>query len=326
MRQCHPRIRTVAVFLLVLTACHSFILAQNGSRRPVNRARLPVFDDPTAGGIFYKNAFTEGLVGRRPANMGQVVRVPGNVPPAVVDVPAEPPGAGGYAWSRIISAEVIEDEIKRIKLEVDQNVTTPGKFAGRGYKSARRHFSVLAMLFAIIAEYDGDVRWKEDSLLARDLFARTAANAKVGTIQVFNESKQRKDQLQELISGSRLPGNPGELPTDWSRVCNRPPLMQRLEIAQQQKLMPGTASKAVFSTNLDQLLHEAEVMAAIAEVLTREGMEDGDDETYAEFCHRMRDGARKIVEAIRSDNHEQARQAVGDIGKSCSECHEGYRA
>ena len=55
-------------------------------------------------------------------------------------------------------------------------------------------------------------------------------------------------------------------------------------------------------------------------------MEDAGDDSYDGFANRMKEAAREIVEALKLDSHEQAQQAVGEIRKACSECHENYRA
>jgi len=306
------------------------LVAQNRPVRATQRAQPPDWDRRSTAGVFFENAFTEGLVGQRPPSLGSVAAtVP--VPPAGGPPPATPsaqpaPGSstGGYAWSQVISPAVIEDEIKSLKLAVDQVVTTPTKFAGSDYKNARRYFSLLAMLFAIVAEYDGEVRWKQDAPAARDLFARTAGNAKVGTIQVFNEAKQRKDDLSELIGGGRLQGQ-GAAETDWSLVCDRSPLMQWLERALDERLAPASAEAPQFQRGRDQLLHDAELVAAIAAVLGSAGMDDADDEEYAAFCARMKGGALQVVEAVKLNDQAKARAAVGEINKACSECHEAYR-
>src|SRR5690606_11712664 len=127
----------------------------------------------------------------------------------------------------IVSATTVEDMVKGHKLQVDQNVTTPTDFAGKGYKVASRDFSILAMLFAIAGEYDCDVRWKKDAPAARDVFARTAANAKVGTPQVYQEAKLRKEELADLLNGSSpYGGKESEVAAPWKDVCGRSPLMQ----------------------------------------------------------------------------------------------------
>jgi hypothetical protein len=307
------------------------VQAQSRPSSAVTRSQLPDWDQSTGADIFFDNAFRDGLVGSRPATLGSGGGPPTAVPGGgIVEVPGGtrpvPTGGGGAGWSQFISAEVIEDEVKRTKLKIDQQVTTPGKFAGGIYRDARRWFAVLAVLYGIAAEYDGDVRWQQQAAEARDLFARTAANAKVGTIQVFNEVRKRQEDLQALLSGGSLAGNPAETVADWSQVCHRPPLMQRLKEAHEQRLMPWTASQAEFNKQLDDVRHEAEIVAALSEVMTKEGIEFSDDDDYVDFSIRMRNAAREIVEATLESQHDKARKAVGEIGKACSECHESFRA
>ena len=69
--------------------------------------------------------------------------------------------SAGGGWSAPISAATIEDAIKSLKQQVDTEVTSLTDFKGKGHKLARRDYSVLAMLFAIAGEYDGEVRWKK---------------------------------------------------------------------------------------------------------------------------------------------------------------------
>lgn len=293
---------------------------------------MPEFNPSTTQGVFFDNVFEQGLQGPRPANLGQ--------PPAVAtggatDAPASSTPSGGesssggggglYAWSKIISPTTIEDEIKALKLSADQNITTPNKFAGGDYRTVRRDFSVLALLLGIVAEYDGEVRWKESAAAARDLFARTAANAKVGTSQVYNEAKQRRDQLNDLVNGTRIEGQNVEAKTKWGATIDRSPLMQKLELAFQGKVLPMTSSAATFKENKAELKHQAELIAAMAEVLKQEGMEDAGDSDYDGHCDKMKNAALEIVEAIKLDNQDAAAKAAGQISQSCSECHESYR-
>ena len=185
---------------------------------------------------------------------------------------------------------------------------------------------MLAVLFAVIGEYDKDVRWKKDASKARDLFARTAGNCKVGSTQAFNDARARKLELQDLLSGSGLVTEATAPKVTWEKVVDRSPLMKRLEFSHQKNLQPYTASKSEFTSNIDQVMHEAEIVIILSEVLLKEGMEDADDEDYAGYAQRMKKAAKEIVDAVKLNNHEAARKAAGEIGKACTECHEGYRA
>lgn len=308
--------RLLAMFLIAMIG----LVAYGQGRKPANRAKLPTFDSAKTDRIFFPDVFAR-LDGERPANPNvRIVQAPAGGAPSGGEAANQ-----SYAWSKIISGVSIEDEIKAIKLATDKNITTPQDFAGRGYKEIRRDFSVLAMLFAIINEHDGDVRWKKEAAAARDIFARTASNAKAGNNNVYNESKKRKDELQDLLNGSALATAAEAEENDWEKIADRSPLMQRLEAAQDKKLAKWTSSADTFSEEIEGVMREAEIVAAIAEVLTREGMEDGDDETYAGFANLMKNSALDIVAAVKSNNAEQARKATGEIAKACSDCHDNYR-
>ena len=309
------------VFASICVVAILAIVASGQGRTPANRAKLPTFDSAKTNRIFFPDVFAR-LDGERPANPNvKIVQAPAGG--AAGDAGAT--GGESYAWSKIISGVSIEDEIKAIKLATDKNITTPQDFAGRGYKEIRRDFSVLAMLFAIINEYDADVRWKRDAAAARDIFSRTASNAKAGNNNVYNESKKRKDELQDILNGAALAEKAESEDNNWETIADRSPLMQRLEAAQEKKLAKWTSSADAFSEEIEGILREAEIVAAIAEVLTREGMEDGDDETYAGFANLMKRSALDVVAAVKSNNAEQARKATGEIAKACSDCHDNYR-
>ena len=109
--------------------------------------------------------------------------------------PITPTPADDFAWSKLISPESLQDEIKSYQNLVKDDVKNPSAFKGEGFKRARRNFSMLAVAFAVIAEYDGDVRWKNQALAARDLFAKTGFNCKVATDQSFSDAKARADDL-----------------------------------------------------------------------------------------------------------------------------------
>jgi cytochrome c556 len=322
-------LRALCVGVTIVLA--SFAWAQTKAPKTVRRAQPPKFDKPNPN--FFADAFKEGLTGERPANLGQAgtAVVNNNVGGNTSVGPAAPASTGGVAgsgWAAIISAGTLEDIVKTMKLQVDMGVTTPSDFAGKGYKAARRDFSVLAMTFGIIGEYDGDVRWKKDAPVARDAFKQTAANAKVGTQGVFNEAKKRKEELQDLVGGSNpFEGKSAEAKIgNWKEICDRSPLMQHLENVWEPRLKPALSDKGQFNANLEKVQQDAEVFAAIAAVLAKENMEDADAAEYKALCDKLKNAAREIADACKSKNFDQASKAATEIGKSCTECHENYRA
>jgi hypothetical protein len=230
----------------------------------------------------------------------------------------------GY-WSKLIDAETIEAEIKRLGQAVAGDVATASKFKAGAYKDCRRHFSLLAVLFAIAAEHDGDVRWSDVAPALRERFARAGKNCKVGTDQTYHEASQRSDDLAELIRGSRPPTGAVERMADWAQVADRAPLMQRLAMAHDERLTKWLANERQFARYRDEVRHEAQLAAALADVIGREGFEYWDDAEYAQYARQLRQAVSEIAKAAEMENFDQARQAIGRATNTCNSCHEGYR-
>jgi cytochrome c556 len=288
------------------------------------RARPPKWNKRVSD-VFFADA-REKLVGERPAAASSGASAASSSGSGAEAAPAGEKSGGEFAWSNLISTDTLETEIKSLQTQVSQTVQTPTQWKGGGYKDGRREFTELAVLFAIIAEYDGDVRWKANATGLRDILARAGFNCKVGTDQSYNECKLRKEDLEKLVRGESPQLERSDAKAKWDKVAGRTPLMQRIEQAQQQGVAVWTGDAGEFRKNADKLQREAELLAAMAEVIQREGFEDADDETYLSFARQMRDGAKSIAEAVKQKNYDQARKASGSIEKACSSCHESYRS
>jgi hypothetical protein len=283
----------------------------------VKRARPPKWSADVLD-AFFEDA-REKLVGQRPNYSTHDSAAIAAVGPA-----SDAPPAGG-SWSKLIDADTLENEIKRLEAAVKQDVTKPSEFKGGKYQDCRRHFSVLAMLFAIAAEYDGQVRWQDTAAGLRDLFARAGYNCKVGTDQTYREASQRKQDLADLISGSRPAVPQAEREADWSQVADRPPLMQRMNVAHEERLTKWLANEREFTQHVDDARHEAQLIAAIAEVIGRDGFEYWDDEEYAGYARELKQAAIDVAGAAEQENFPRARDAGARMTKACADCHVGYR-
>lgn len=314
----------LVVGIIATLASDRSLLAQQAERR----AKAPEFNNTTTSIIFFKDVFAEALQGERP----KVLSENNTAPPAAMgssgggtQAPAAASGGQAGEWADIISPTTIQDEVKRLNNQLVETVQNVRKFNGGGFEEARRDFTELALLFEIIAEHDGDVRWKEFALSARDGFARAGFNSKVGTDNSFKEAKLRAEDLEQLVRGGSIDVREADPKATWEAIADRPPLMQRLEIAYQKRLKPMTASESEFKSNMEEILHEAEIIAAIGHAMQKEGFEYYDDDDYITYSQQMQDAALKVVKAVKENNADAARAAAGDVGQSCTLCHESYR-
>jgi len=318
-------LRIAAIVWVPLLACPAVLLfaphvAADQPNSVPKYARPPKWPKDVVD-TFFPDA-TAKLVGSRP-DYGKTTAV-AVTSQAAGETSAAASTEGG--WSKLIDADTIETEIKRIAQQLNKKVSAPAQFKGGGYKDCRRDFSVLAALFAVTAEYEAEVRWKDAAPQLRNEFGRAGHNCKVGTDQTFQEAKQRKQDLADLVGGTRpKSSSAADVKAEWSQVADRPPLMQRLNIAQQDRLTKWLASKQEFSTHRDDVKHEAQLVATFAEIIARPGFEYADDDTYLGYARDLTKNETEIAAAAESDNYDQARQALGNASKTCAACHEGYR-
>ncbi|HEX3725571.1 MAG TPA: hypothetical protein VHV08_04985, partial [Pirellulales bacterium] len=234
--------------------------------------------------------------------------------------------ASDRGWSKLISAETLEDEIKAQQIKLAASVQNSAKFTGGEYRRARLHLGLLATLFAIDAEYDQPMRWQREAPGMRELAARAGFNCKVGTDASFRDAKHVSEELQTLVRGGSVELPASERSANWPSIVDRPLLMKRLEQSQQQTLLPYTANSGEFTRHASAIEHEAELVAALAEAIQAEGYESADDETYREYAASMQQHALTVRAASQRQNYEETRQAVGETGKACASCHEGFRS
>jgi cytochrome c556 len=310
----------VLLALLALLPCPSAAEAQFGSSRPAaprQRAEPPQSWSRGTAGQFFPDAFAE-LEGPRP-DFTAVTTTPAGGSNAVEG--GSPDAA--RTWSSLVSGETLADEIKTMKMEIDKIIAKKRDFTGGGYLDARNGFSSIAAAFAVIAVYDGDVRWKDTATRGRDRFAAVAFECNQGNDNTFAIATQAAEDLQKLVSGSGIGGAAGKQ-DDWSRIAARQPLMARLERAE-KALAEVSASEAAFTKDAERLLHEAEIVALIGEFIQQPQCDDFDDETYRGYASTMRDAATQLATATRKGEFAAAQSAISTLRKSCDTCHGDYR-
>ena len=323
--------QTIIALLLVLAttvtgAIGAIVVQQERKTKKVTRVKRPQFSERDWDGIFFEDLYRDGLVGDRPASAAPGSNT-GNAQIAGND--GSGAEAGGnldekFAWTKLITNSVIEDEVKSLQNSLVRDVTTPLKFKSE-YAKAHQSFSMLSMLFGIIRQYDGDVRWKKSSGAAQASFERAAANSRVGTIQAYESCKRRKEDLQEMVRGGNFAGTdkpPEKL--EWSVVVGRSPIMVRLAKSK-DSLKQLTSSKSTFTGDIETATHEAQLVAAMSEVLMKESMDDADEDDYLDYARQMRTAAVQIVEACKTSDYESASKAYNVMDQSCSNCHDDWR-
>ncbi len=243
-------------------------------------------------------------------------------PAASPQAPSEPSAA---SWSALISAETLEDEVKAQVNPLAAAVQSPTAFKGKGHETARQDFSLLAVLFAVIGQYDAQVRWQAEAPSLRDLFARAGFNCKAATDSSFNEAKRRSQDLAELVRGGAVETRPAEADFEWPAIANRPPLMKRMEQSLRERLDPWTASDRDFAKNRAAIEHEAQLLAVLARVIKSEGYDYAEDESYRKYIDQLEQQCLELIDACKTSTLPKAQSATRLLNKTCDACHGEYR-
>jgi len=292
-------------------------------RADERRAPVPKVDPDKMKGIFFAD-INDAFRGEAPTIASVRATAAAVVAPAAGTAGNAGSPAGDDLWASLISPQSLEDEVKRIKLEYDGIVTTPGAFNSGGYLDARLHLTVLASLFAVINQHPGEVRWKDQAAAARDLISRTAFNCKAGSTQVYNEAKLRKGDLQDLVAGSGLASKDAEEETDWTMIADRSPLMEYGELLI-DALEDGARDEGTIKKETDLVKRNSELLALLGEILTQEGMDDADDDDYAKLSRDMAEDGKAVTAALGRGDFDAVRLGVSKIRQKCDACHEQYR-
>lgn len=300
--------------MLVWAAAAVALAIGEGLAAPTEVAEPPEFTDADVE-PFFEDA-RDALVGERPD---------GNVDVAEAgDSLASDQAVESFAWSRIVEGEALATEVKRSAARLTAPLASATAFQQGGHTACSAEFALLAVLFAVVDEFDGDVRWQRDAAPLRQAMAAAAEACREATDASYALAVERRAALDELIRGGSTSG--ASEPLDkWSTLADRKLLMQRMEVGLQEGVNPRVANERELSRGAAEVRHEAQMLALLAEVIHREEFEFWDDETFGEYSRELGDAAGELARAVAEANYEAARAAAGRVGQACVACHDGYR-
>ncbi len=249
-----------------------------------------------------------------------------------VTPPSKPsPSAGvqrdrpGDGWSRRIMPETLEDEIKASMIRLEKVLSSAPRFKSGGFRDAQRLFHLLAVWFAVIEQHDAETRWTGQAASVSQRMAAAARQCAHATDAAYRVAQKGQWELSDLIRGSRRQTTtPNGLP-DWESLSPRTALMQRLEEAWQERLRPWLADASQFRGRRGEVMHEAQIASVLARVIQSDGYAYAEEAEYADLAQQLETAARRLTDAARNGDYDEARQAGARMSRTCSQCHDGFR-
>jgi len=284
--------------------------------RSVKRVAKPTFNDDTGQGVFFDDVFQEALVGKRPPVPSASSRVSNSL--------INRDDSAGKTWSRLISAATLEDEVKLLLQDLTRNLTTVSRFRS-DHTKIQKSFEQLSLLFGVVREYDGKVRWQADAAVAQKSFETAAVNARSGDEPGFASSKRSIEDLEKLVRGDRFPGiaKPPET-LDWSTVTGQTPIMKRLQVLHDE-IKAASSNEKDFKKQQPKLIHSAELIALMAAAVQQADMDYADDDDYVAYAKQMQTAATTAAKAGRNNNYDMLSNAVNSVSQGCADCHGDFR-
>jgi hypothetical protein len=303
--------KKVVTAITMLLFCLPAIWAGAEGQSPL-RARPPVWGKDAVK-IFFEDA-REHLHGQRPQPRAAVASVA-----AGSDV--QPQVSGDLKWSTLIEPDALTTEIKRTHTRLTPLLARAGRFKAGASADARREFTMLAELFGVVGQYDQQIRWQQQAASLRALCSRTAAACEQPSDESLAQAVEAHTQIAELLSGQSTV----EQASISDAPIDRGQLMQRMEMALEENISPWLANQKEFRRRKSEVAQESQLLAMLARIVCREQFEYADDEGFVEIAQNMGQASQELTEASRQNNYDAARQAVGRVSQSCSDCHDGYR-
>ena len=237
--------------------------------------------------------------------------------------PAAAP-AGGDDWASIISAEDLQTEIKKIKIELTDSLSAIGKYNAH-YKEIAMEGAVLSALAGIAIVHPEKVSWKDQAPHVRDVAAEMAKKAKGLGQKPFDDTKKEFEKLEGLLSGNPPPGLAEAAPdVPFNEVASRRGIMQRLQI-NSDYLRANFQTEAKLEKGQEDAAHAASITAAITKVIGTEGYGSADEDEYKAFVKSMVESNLVMMKAAKDKDFAAFSDANGKVTKYCSDCHQAYQ-
>ena len=227
-------------------------------------------------------------------------------------------------WKEIIDKEILDSEVKNICNRLTKNLQTVGRF-----KSTHQEIPVdsatLATLAGIAVDHPDGVSWKQNAKYVRDLAGSMANKELIRDKKSYDVVKTPFEKIVGLLDGSV----PGELPdsadvADFADVAEMNTLMKRLDRAERW-MQANVRSEDGFNLNGETVIHEANIIAALAKVTTTEGYGYSEDENFLGYAVPLIEACRKMIMAVEEQNYAAFDEGLNRMSQSCTGCHSEFR-
>lgn len=246
--------------------------------------------------------------------------------PTTTEGSAPPAAAGGGEWASLMSSEVLADEVKQIRLRMNQALAQVTLYNGRYKEVIAPDGAELAALAGIVTLTKPDgISWKDNAHLVREFAGQVSSSAKGLGQGPYDATKLAFENVDGLLNGTK----PAKIPDGvaatmpFNEIVTTKQVMKRLQ--RTEDALKAASSEALFKKEVESVVREASVLAVMIKVISTEGCASADEEEFQKFAKDTILAAQDMVAAAKSDNYSAFEDGKNRMLKKCSECHLSYR-
>ncbi len=253
----------------------------------------------------------------------------GDTPVATTESTPEPEATSAdVSWSELITAELINEEVRALRNEMQSRLTNMGAYR-RSVLELPVFGSAIAFFGELGSRHDGDIPWKENANHIRVLGAKIAEITSSSTAQNRNSYDEVNDAyltINEILNNN----SPAELPEieeetpSFATFADMFYLMKRMERGQQW-MQTNAGSESGFSDKAPTLAREIAAMVVLTQAYYEEDYGYADDEEFLGYLNTLRDSGLGMQKALEEKDFGKYDELRSTANQQCTQCHSVFK-
>lgn len=283
------------------------------------------FDDPLA---VVANSQTVAAPPNMAANSGTggtmaATDVPTTPKPAA-ETPVATVAGGAVDWKQTISADELQEEVKRIRNRLTQQLQSTGTYSGN-YKDIQSDGAVIAAIGAIVERHPDELSWKSNAKFVRELGGQLREASKALGKEGYDKSSAVFEKLTSVLAGSVPPDvGAADEKKPFGQAASRAGVMVRMQKAFDW-LKSNITTEGKLKSEQETVMHETIVLLALSVVAADATYDSGEEDDYKKHAQKMIEASRAASAAAKEMDFSKFQEAMDKVNKTCSDCHNDYR-
>ena len=235
---------------------------------------------------------------------------------------SESPASGALDWQQLAAADVLNEEVKRLRNSLTTNLNTLATY-NRNIDSIVNDGATLAALAAVVEVHPDRLSWTDNAKFVRDLGYEISMKADGSGRGPFEATKLPFEQIVEILNGGPPPDLESADKVPFSDVADRSEMMKRIKTSFEY-LKAEINTEARFKESPEDVTREASVLASMGGMISTSSYDSTDEEEYQKFVTDFIQACVDMSAAATTDDYAKFEDARSRVQNACNACHGEY--